>query len=457
MKLFFRNSKWILFGLVLFFMGFLTINYINIRTPQTRDLVDEKLEHLDDSNKLVDENGKQNKELIKLIQTNKITESIRENEVKKTSKVQRKSENSSINKKQKRFVAYDGGGFGSVNSGVTKCADGAEIEVIGSGNRIAETDILYFHMGLPHNYMTLPNTDAKRHYSMVFAMESEPHSYGGETWTQADFRMWYNLDDSFPEPATYFENKMHLADLLSPPRVDYVKKEKSAHIVWVVSNCNAYNGREKYMRVLMDKLQVDSYGGCLKNKFSHPSEHMTGNIELFSKYKFVIAIENSNCQDYVTEKLVHAVASGSIPIVAGKDNKPDYLRFMPKNSYINIYDYKTVDDLVLKIKSIAENQTEYEKYIKFKKVHNFTREQLYKKSLSELIDLAKTVFDPSEEFFTHLIAKEKSEDKLCKLARYLNSKSKEEIDSEIKSRKMNRPDSNKACLPTKNLASDLIS
>lgn len=71
----------------------------------------------------------------------------------------------------------------------------------------------------------------------------------------------------------------------------------------------------------MTKIDVDSYGGCLKNKFNHPTEHMKGNIELFSNYKFAIAIENSNCEDYVTEKLVHAIASGSIPIVAGKLQK----------------------------------------------------------------------------------------------------------------------------------------
>ena len=277
----------------------------------------------------------------------------------------------------------------------------------------------------------------------------------GETWMQADFRMWYNLEKSFPEPATYFENKMHLISLLSPPKVSFDKKEKSAPIAWIVSNCNAYNGREKYMKKLMDKIGVDSYGGCLKNKFTHPSEHMTGNIELFSKYKFVIAIENSNCMDYVTEKLVHAVASGAIPIVAGKDNKPDYLRFLPKKSYINIYDYSTIDEIVDKINSIASNKTEYESYMKFKFKHNFTREYLQKLTLNELIVLTKTIIDPKEEFFSQLIDKEKSENKLCKIARYLNNTSKEIIDKQIKENKINRPDSNSICLPNRNLANDL--
>ena len=73
--------------------------------------------------------------------------------------------------------------------------------------------------------------------------------------------MWYDLDRSFPEPATYFDVQMHLSDLLSPERVPFDKKEASAPIVWVVSNCGASNGREKLMRELMTKVKVDSYGG----------------------------------------------------------------------------------------------------------------------------------------------------------------------------------------------------
>jgi len=432
-------------------MGFFSINYVDFKANQLNNYALNEKNSINNNNddKLDPNELKKDKsldvvhnELIEMIPANKekIPKPVAVNDSKET---------------KQRFIAYDGGGFGSVNSGVTKCSDSIEIEVVGSNHRISEADIHYFHMGLPHNSAS-SNTDSKRHYSMVYAMESEPHSYGGETWNNADFRMWYNLDLSFPEPATYFENKMHLADLLSPPKVDFDNKEKSAHIAWVVSNCNAFNGREKYMKKLMDELQVDSYGGCLKNKFSHPSEHMTGNIQLFSKYKFVIAIENSNCKDYVTEKLVHAVASGSIPIVAGRDGKPDYLRFMPKNSYINIYDYKTINEAVARIKSIASNKTEYESFIHFKRTHNYTREQLYKYSLTELIDLAKTIIDPNETFFSELIAKEKSEDKLCKIGRYLKHTPKHLIAKEIAAKKINRPETSVACLPAKNLANDFL-
>ncbi|CAF1151444.1 unnamed protein product, partial [Brachionus calyciflorus] len=53
--------------------------------------------------------------------------------------------------------------------------------------------------------------------------------------------MWYNLGLSYPEPATYFDVKAHLVDLLSVPAVEFENKVKESSIVWVVSNCAAFN------------------------------------------------------------------------------------------------------------------------------------------------------------------------------------------------------------------------
>ncbi len=303
--------------------------------------------------------------------------------------------------------------------------------------------------------MGLSGGNKYNQYRMVFTMESEPHSHGGETWDNADFRMWYNLDASFPEPATYFDVRKHLVDMLSPPKFEFEQKTDDAPIVWVVSNCHAYNARERYLGKLMEIIKIDSYGGCLRNKFTHTNERMQGNIELFSKYKFVIAIENSNCVDYVTEKLVHAVASGSIPIVAGAQNMPDYLKFLPKNSYINIYDYKSQVDLAKHINTISANKTLYESYIPFKR-HKYTSDELNKMNLPEIIALAKTIIDPEEIFFKELVAKEKSENKVCKVARYLLSKPKAEIAAEIEKRKIKRPSTQDACLQNGNLNSLMV-
>ncbi len=263
------------------------------------------------------------------------------------------------------------------------------------------------------------------------------------------------MDLSYPEPATYFDIRSYLVDLISPPPIEFEKK--LSNVVWIVSNCNAFNGREKLIKKLMNYIDIDSYGECLRNRFNLSREHMQGNIELYSKYKFVIAIENSNCHDYVTEKLVHAVASGSIPIVAGRDGKPDYLRYMPTNSYINVYDFKTIEDFVKKIKLISENKIEYEKYIYFKRNHNLTRKFLKTLSLKVLIDLTRKIIKKSDTFFQQLIFKEKSDNKYCKLAWYIKNTPKEVLENDIRKMKINRPDSNAVCLNRNDLNNNFAS
>jgi hypothetical protein len=122
---------------------------------------------------------------------------------------------------------------------------------------------------------SMPNfvADKRNHYTMVYEMESEAHSHGSN-WLKADFHMWYNLEKSFPEPATYFDIKLFLPDLLAPPVVEFEKKNQEVSIVWVISNCGSNNKREVFVRNLMKHMSVDSYGGCLKNKHTHSSKHM---------------------------------------------------------------------------------------------------------------------------------------------------------------------------------------
>jgi len=304
-----RKFKLIFLGLAICLSGYLTINYVNFKNVSSLSQIELALQ--DNSN-----NANDNRPAEVAIHP------INPLQIEQQQKQQQHRQKSELEPGDavRRLIAFDGGGFGSVNSGVVKCQIDSKSEVeITSSSSAKNVDLLYYNMNVPEGSRSLLS-GTKRQYTMVYGMESEVHSYGGQSWKNADFRMYYHLDKSFPEPATYFDVRVHLADLLSPARVAFEDKEASAPVVWVVSNCNAFNGRERFMKELMGKLQVHSYGGCLRNKANHPSEHMKGNIELFSKYKFVIAIENSNCEDYVTEKLVHAVASGSIPIVAGKQS-----------------------------------------------------------------------------------------------------------------------------------------
>lgn len=79
------------------------------------------------------------------------------------------------------------------------------------------------------------------------------------------------------------------------------------------------------IRKLMEYIPIDSYGKCLNNK-KWP-EGVKGIKELMKAYTFYLAFENSNCKDYVTEKLVNAVEAGVVPVVDGKDPRISFISF----------------------------------------------------------------------------------------------------------------------------------
>jgi hypothetical protein len=195
----------------------------------------------------------------------------------------------------------------------------------------------------------------------------------------------------------------------------------------------------------MLEMKVDSYGACLNNRQGYGAR-MADNVEAYVKYKFVIAIENSNCADYVTEKLVKAVESGSIPIVAGLNGRPDYRRYLPKHSFINIYDYPSIKALADDLKRIANNKTLYESYLWYKK-HDKDITKLREASLEEKLKQVGDVIGANATMLVSGIAgKEKSENKICKLIRFVRQTPWQEI---LEHKKTVRADSSIACLPGK--------
>lgn len=105
-----------------------------------------------------------------------------------------------------------------------KCRDGIELRQYATLSDKKENTQADFAVYLGHVPERTSRPEAK--YTAVFEMESEWHS-NGDTWSRADFRMWYNLDASFPEPATYFDARSFLVDLLSPPLVEYAQKSST--------------------------------------------------------------------------------------------------------------------------------------------------------------------------------------------------------------------------------------
>ena len=76
---------------------------------------------------------------------------------------------------------------------------------------------------------------------------------------------------------------------------------------WFASNCNAGNKRHNYVYELEKYVNVDVYGlcgiSCPKNDVGEERCY----DQLDNDYRFYLAFENSNCKDYVTEKVYTAL------------------------------------------------------------------------------------------------------------------------------------------------------
>ena len=78
------------------------------------------------------------------------------------------------------------------------------------------------------------------------------------------------------------------------------------------------------------------------------------------KHKFSIVCENSSTPGYTTEKIVQALAANCIPVYWGD---PEIKRVFNSKAFVNVQDYKSVEDVVNKVKQIDEDERLWHKML----------------------------------------------------------------------------------------------
>ena len=174
------------------------------------------------------------------------------------------------------------------------------------------------------------------------------------------------------------------------PPLKTSQRVQGAPVIWVAHNCIGFNNRHKYVEALMKYVNIHSYGDCLHTRdWPDPKylrvasgggrAHITkrdkdgvaplasSDLEkLLKQYKFYLAFENQNCEDYVSEKFFRAIYTGLVPIVIGATNIHD---FRPaERSIIRVSDFKSIKALGDYINYLDRNYTAYEEYLAYK--HN---------------------------------------------------------------------------------------
>ena len=136
------------------------------------------------------------------------------------------------------------------------------------------------------------------------------------------------------------------------------KPIRSKFCAGVISNSISTDGfRLKFIKKLNEYKSIDM-GGLYNNNVGGPIKNK---IEFLSSYKFSISMENSEGDGYLSEKIIHAFLSGTIPIYYGDYMIDEYIN--PK-SYILIKGEKDINDKIEYIKSLDNDDVKYKNMLK---------------------------------------------------------------------------------------------
>lgn len=145
-----------------------------------------------------------------------------------------------------------------------------------------------------------------------------------------------------------------------------ILENKTGAIFWLVSNCNTVSRREIAVGKLGKYIMIDKYGACAENPYKRDACMRADECEkdLGSMNFFYIAIENTVCKNYVTEKYFGRYHLPSIPIVM---RRKVYENIIPTHSFIPMDDFESARDMADYLIALMANKTAYLEYFKWRR------------------------------------------------------------------------------------------
>ncbi|NXA43229.1 FUT6 fucosyltransferase, partial [Eudromia elegans] len=169
----------------------------------------------------------------------------------------------------------------------------------------------------------------------------------------------FNLTMSYRRDSDIFSPYGEL-QLLEQPQ-PFSIPAKSKLVAWVVSNWHTRLYRVKYYEELRQHIAVDVYG---QHHQRLPAEQL---LPTLAQYKFYLAFENSQHEDYITEKVWrNALLAGTVPVVLGPP-RDNYERFLPPDAFIHVDDFASARDLARYLQELSEDAQRYERYFAWRR------------------------------------------------------------------------------------------
>lgn len=225
-------------------------------------------------------------------------------------------------------------------------------------NSLAHADAVVFHIP---DFRSFPPFKPPKQLWVAMSVESDanyPLQCIPEFMSQFDLCMNFRRDSDVP---VFYFGPHIIPLLLAPPK----PKTRQAIAVYFASNSFALNNRYELFGELMKYIKIDSCGKSQNNcKLERDTGRMT-KLETISSYFFYLAFENSNCVDYVSEKMFDGLLAGTVPVYLGAPNVDEYLP--GNNCIIKVSDYPSAADLASHLLDLSKDIERYESYLAWKK------------------------------------------------------------------------------------------
>uniref|UniRef100_A0A4W4ERX6 Fucosyltransferase n=1 Tax=Electrophorus electricus TaxID=8005 RepID=A0A4W4ERX6_ELEEL len=137
--------------------------------------------------------------------------------------------------------------------------------------------------------------------------------------------------------------------------------EKSKLVCWIVSNYKPEHMRAHYYRELQKHVPIHVYGDFFNRHVSEQEYR-----EIVSGCKFYLSFENSEHEDYITEKLFNALELGTVPVVQGP-SRQNYERVVPGDTFIHVQDFPSMAGLARHLLLLNENHALYHCYFRWRR------------------------------------------------------------------------------------------
>lgn len=232
-----------------------------------------------------------------------------------------------------------------------------DVEFTIDRSRLREADAVVFHLPWPreiHDAIKYPGQ-----LWIGWSMESRMHTgVWNDTKVMTHFDLRMGFDRNYDVWSPYLPPLEAWAEVVRRP---LEAKTEPNPMVLIQSTDSDRSGRDAFAIELMQHLAVDSYGRFQNNRsMPVPDQGIATKLQLISRYRFCLALENTIEGDYVTEKFFQPLQIGTVPVYRGAPNIED---FAPgDHCYIDASKYDSPRELARHLTALAADEAEYARY-----------------------------------------------------------------------------------------------